>query len=84
MTERARKMRAQYQMQAQSLKQRIEMRINRVPKKLWKMTMGDLLAQTEGADVVEAATARKLVGDVKRLRFVLSATKIHVKSLTPT
>lgn len=47
------------------------MRINRVPKKLWKMTMGDLLAQAEGPDVIKAAAARKLVGDVKRLRFVV-------------
>ncbi|PWW79188.1 hypothetical protein C7212DRAFT_349160 [Tuber magnatum] len=44
-TERARKLRAQYTMQARSLKQRVEMRINRVPKKLWGMKMGDLLAQ---------------------------------------
>ena len=41
-TERARKLRAQYALQAQSLRTRIEMRINRIPSGLRKMKMGDL------------------------------------------
>lgn len=56
-------------MQALSLRQRIEMRINRVPKKAWKMTMGALLAQSEGRDAAIAAPVRKLVQDVQKLRY---------------
>jgi len=77
-TERARKLRVQYTMQARSLKQRIEMRINRVPKKLWGMKMGDLLAQHSNKNKEPKAIMPKLgprgakgfVEDVKRLRFV--------------
>lgn len=41
-TERARKLRIQYKLQAQSLRARIEMRINRVPSSLRRTKMGDL------------------------------------------
>lgn len=78
-TERAKKLRAQYSMQARSLKQRIEMRINRVPKKLWGATMGELLAQAGPAVTgnssgpvstkLNAVAVKGFVEDVKRLRF---------------
>ncbi|KAK2593810.1 hypothetical protein QQS21_008468 [Conoideocrella luteorostrata] len=42
-TERARRLRAQYQLQAQGLRSRIEIRINRIPMSLRKLKMGDLL-----------------------------------------
>ncbi|OAA64936.1 Borealin-lik [Cordyceps fumosorosea ARSEF 2679] len=42
-TERARRLRAQYHLQAQGLRSRIEIRINRIPTALRKMKMGDLL-----------------------------------------
>ncbi|MCJ1279385.1 hypothetical protein MMC21_007209 [Puttea exsequens] len=42
-TERARKLRAQYALQAQSLRTRIELRINRIPTSLRKANMGELL-----------------------------------------
>ncbi|OJD17411.1 hypothetical protein AJ78_02483 [Emergomyces pasteurianus Ep9510] len=44
-TERARKLRAQYALQAQDLRARIERRINRIPVALRKAKMGDLLAK---------------------------------------
>ncbi|OAX85526.1 hypothetical protein ACJ72_00064 [Emergomyces africanus] len=44
-TERARKLRAQYALQAQDLRGRIERRINRIPVALRKAKMGDLLAK---------------------------------------
>ncbi|KAL1984408.1 hypothetical protein VTN96DRAFT_9187 [Rasamsonia emersonii] len=50
-TERARKLRAQYALQAQDLRARIERRVNRVPVALRKVTMGELLEKY-------AATAR--------------------------
>ncbi|KAF7550443.1 hypothetical protein G7Z17_g5716 [Cylindrodendrum hubeiense] len=42
-TERARRLRAQYNLQAQGLRSRIEIRINRIPVSLRKIKMGDLL-----------------------------------------
>ncbi|KAF6236610.1 hypothetical protein HO173_005391 [Letharia columbiana] len=42
-TERARKLRAQYALQAQSLRTRIELRINRIPTSLRNANMGELL-----------------------------------------
>ncbi|PGH36489.1 hypothetical protein GX50_00676 [[Emmonsia] crescens] len=44
-TERARKLRAQYALQAQDLRGRIERRVNRIPVALRKAKMGDLLAK---------------------------------------
>ncbi|PSR99376.1 Borealin N terminal-domain-containing protein [Coniella lustricola] len=41
-TERARKLRAQYNLQAQGLRTRIEIRVNRIPGALRKAKMGDL------------------------------------------
>lgn len=66
-------------MQAQALKQRIEMRINRVPKKLWDVTMGELLAQHGPVAIPGGPVSAKLntsavkgfVEDIKRLRFSL-------------
>lgn len=42
-TERARKLRAQYALQAQGLRTRLEMRVNRIPQGLRKRKMQDLL-----------------------------------------
>ncbi|KAI0172318.1 Borealin N terminal-domain-containing protein [Hypoxylon sp. FL1284] len=42
-TERARRLRAQYNIQAQQLRSRVEMRINRIPTALRKAVLGDLL-----------------------------------------
>ncbi|QPH00007.1 hypothetical protein C2857_003104 [Epichloe festucae Fl1] len=42
-TERARRLRAQYQLQAQGLRSRIEIRINRIPMSLRKLKIGHLL-----------------------------------------
>ena len=41
-TERARKLRAQYALQAQSLRTRVELRINRIPTALRKANIGEL------------------------------------------
>ncbi|KAI0014663.1 Borealin N terminal-domain-containing protein [Xylariomycetidae sp. FL0641] len=46
-TERARRLRAQYNIQAQQLRSRVEMRINRIPTSLRKKTMGDLLHKSQ-------------------------------------
>ncbi|KXJ88251.1 Borealin N terminal-domain-containing protein [Microdochium bolleyi] len=46
LTERARRLRAQYNVQAQHLRSRVEMRINRIPTALRKTTMGELLSKS--------------------------------------
>ncbi|KAI0526148.1 hypothetical protein F5B22DRAFT_271106 [Xylaria bambusicola] len=45
-TERARRLRAQYNIQAQQLRSRVEMRVNRVPTTLRKLRMEDLPKRT--------------------------------------
>lgn len=42
-TERARRLRAQYHLQAQGLRSRVEIRLNRIPTALRRATMGELL-----------------------------------------
>ncbi|KAL4958372.1 Borealin N terminal-domain-containing protein [Aspergillus filifer] len=48
-TERARKLRAQYALQAQDLRSRIERRVNRIPVALRKASMGELLEKHNAA-----------------------------------
>ncbi|KAI0012925.1 hypothetical protein F4779DRAFT_566219 [Xylariaceae sp. FL0662B] len=45
-TERARRLRAQYNIQAQQLRSRVEMRVNRIPTALRRLKMGDLLSKS--------------------------------------
>ncbi|KAI4124533.1 MAG: hypothetical protein LQ338_004744 [Usnochroma carphineum] len=58
-TERARKLRAQYALQAQSLRTRIELRVNRIPKSMRKQNMGELfekyLESTEQTSKAESS-----------------------------
>ncbi|MCJ1368458.1 hypothetical protein MMC16_007602 [Acarospora aff. strigata] len=51
-TDRARKLRAQYAQQAQSLRSRLEFRLHRIPTSLRKANMGELLAKYN--DMVKA------------------------------
>lgn len=44
-TERARKLRAQYMLQAQGLRSRIEIRVNRIPTTLRRANMGELFVK---------------------------------------
>ena len=77
-TERARKLRAQYALQAQSLRTRLELRLNRIPMALRKANMGELLAKytesmRQGQETI--STAAKAVKSVK--------TKAGAKILPP-
>lgn len=56
-TERARRLRAQYHLQAQGLRSRIEIRINRIPMALRKMRMEDLLLKYTEKEQRSAAAA---------------------------
>lgn len=61
-TERARKLRNQYKLQAQSLRAHIEMRINRVPSSLRRSKMGDLdSARTGPSEPVEQTNQMKII-----------------------
>ena len=79
-TERARKLRAQYALQAQSLRTRIELRVNRIPKSLRKANMGELLekyiemSQPKQKGAVEATKVVKSVNEpiAPRNRIVIS------------
>ncbi|ODA81886.1 hypothetical protein RJ55_00391 [Drechmeria coniospora] len=57
-TERARRLRAQYGLQAQGLRSRIEIRINRIPTSLRRAKMGDLLAKYLDQEQKRLASSR--------------------------
>lgn len=56
-TERARKLRAQYALQSQTLRSRIEIRVNRIPMALRRANMGELLAQYQSGESRKAGLA---------------------------
>lgn len=61
-TERARKLRAQYALQAQGLRTRIEIRVNRIPMSLRKVKMEDLMrkhGETASKAVASVAAASR-------------------------
>ncbi|TFA98094.1 hypothetical protein CCMA1212_010121 [Trichoderma ghanense] len=81
-TERARRLRAQYHLQAQGLRSRIEIRLNRIPTALRKATMGDLLLKY--AEQVQRAPSRPLPQPVKDLPLLPSPQKpIHQTTRAP-
>ncbi|KAI6780173.1 Nbl1 / Borealin N terminal [Emericellopsis cladophorae] len=57
-TERARRLRAQYSLQAQGLRSRIEIRVNRIPMALRKMRMEDLVLKYSEKEQKSTMTAR--------------------------
>ncbi|KAE8378438.1 Borealin N terminal-domain-containing protein [Aspergillus bertholletiae] len=69
-TERARKLRAQYALQAKDLRARIERRINRIPIALRKANMGELLEKYNAAlrAQQENTSPRKLISPIKGSR----------------
>ncbi|OGM39718.1 hypothetical protein ABOM_011508 [Aspergillus bombycis] len=70
-TERARKLRAQYALQANDLRARIERRTNRIPVALRKVNMGELLEKHNTAlrAQQENTSPRKLISPIKGSRF---------------
>ena len=83
-TERARKLRAQYAMQAQSLRSRIELRVNRIPTALRKTNMGELYAKYENSHNGEETTAAKgEPSKVPTVKLPLPEKTIQVKDAMP-
>ncbi|XRM44850.1 hypothetical protein ABZX51_007957 [Aspergillus tubingensis] len=70
LTERARKLRAQYALQANDLRARIERRVNRIPVALRKATMGELLEKHMASIRAQQAnlSPRKLLSPAKASR----------------
>ncbi|RHZ73106.1 hypothetical protein CDV55_107911 [Aspergillus turcosus] len=75
-TERARKLRAQYALQAHDLRSRIERRINRIPIALRKATMGELLEKHNNAARMQqtAVSPKKHASPGKGTRNLTSAS----------
>ncbi|PYH48007.1 uncharacterized protein BP01DRAFT_353898 [Aspergillus saccharolyticus JOP 1030-1] len=81
-TERARKLRAQYALQAHDLRARIERRINRIPIALRKANMGELLEKHMRAHQ-ENTSPRKLLSPAKASRnfaAISISPKLHKAS----
>ncbi|KEZ44508.1 hypothetical protein SAPIO_CDS3525 [Scedosporium apiospermum] len=74
-TERARRLRAQYNLQAQGLRSRIEIRVNRIPISLRKMIMGELLAKLEKQQERAGASTRPPPVPMKDIHPRLSPQK---------
>ena len=79
-TERARKLRAQYALQAQSLRTRIELRINRIPTSLRKANMGELFEKYKVASKLEEKTTSEGPVPAESNSGAVSAQKSAVKS----
>ncbi|MCJ1388098.1 hypothetical protein MMC18_000942 [Xylographa bjoerkii] len=86
-TERARKLRAQYALQAQSLRTRVESRVNRIPKNLRTAKVGELLLKyadsiQRGEEIV-AGTTVKLVStktkekEIANTNLQAAKTELH-------
>ncbi|KAF4634243.1 hypothetical protein G7Y89_g3865 [Cudoniella acicularis] len=74
-TERARKLRAQYMLQAQGLRSRIEMRVNRIPMALRRANMGELLLK------YNEMTAKNAHRSPERPRITKSPSKNRVQDI---
>ena len=72
-TERARKLRAQYMMQAQGLRTRIEIRVNRIPMALRRANMGELFSKHEDAGRQQSTTANS--STIVRATVVAASSK---------
>lgn len=77
-TERARKLRAQYALQAQGLRARLEMRVNRIPQALRKRNIQDLL--DEHADNAKPKPAAPLpAADIRAKAIEYPASRVSLK-----
>ncbi|EYE90199.1 uncharacterized protein EURHEDRAFT_527198 [Aspergillus ruber CBS 135680] len=83
-TERARKLRAQYALQTHDLRARIERRVNRIPVALRKAKMGDLL-EKHNASLRAHHSPRKVTSPAKRniTNTTAGASARRVRKLSP-
>ncbi|KAL1893615.1 hypothetical protein Cpir12675_004045 [Ceratocystis pirilliformis] len=65
-TERARRLRAQYNLQAQSLRTRVEIRLNRIPMSLQKLTMAELVKRHVQQQERSAQIAAKIAAGMTK------------------
>ncbi|MCJ1313492.1 hypothetical protein MMC25_007171 [Agyrium rufum] len=88
-TKRARKLRAQYALQAQSLRTRVELRVNRIPTALRSERMGDLLlkyieAEKKKQDDKEPPAAMKAAVGKSKVTRSAAARKKPAESVALT
>ncbi|KAJ0121432.1 hypothetical protein J7T55_008596 [Diaporthe amygdali] len=85
-SERARKLRAQYNLQAQGLRTRIEIRVNRIPMALRKSKMGDLADkhQNELEQPKKRTRAQPPQGESTKASRVLSPASSNIRTLPRT
>lgn len=87
LTERARKLRSQYIMQAQGLRSRLDLRVNRIPTAMRKRTMGELLQQYMEMDkktepvMLHSAQANIVISPFKSL---MQVNESHERQVSPT
>lgn len=82
-TERARRLRAQYALQTHDLRARIERRVNRIPVSLRKANMGELLEKHQ-ALLRAQASPRKITSPAKNSRNITNISVDHEKSQSHT
>ena len=87
LTERARKLRAQYAMQAQGLRSRIELRVNRIPTAMRKKTIGELLQKymesTNKAQIAPVLTTRTVVKN-SPAKNLMQVNQSHDRPISPS
>ncbi|KAL8816828.1 MAG: hypothetical protein Q9191_008260, partial [Dirinaria sp. TL-2023a] len=74
-TERARKLRAQYALQAQSLRARIELRTNRIPTSMRKANMGELYEKYQQAAKPAAPKTSEENGEQEKVKSPVKDVK---------
>ncbi|RKF61081.1 hypothetical protein OnM2_045009 [Erysiphe neolycopersici] len=79
-TERARRLRAQYALQAKGLRTRVEIRINRIPVAVRRLKMGDLLLKYSEKPMEDKVSQSKT--DLKSLERIPPQT-LSIASLLP-
>ncbi|MCJ1474317.1 hypothetical protein MMC13_002975 [Lambiella insularis] len=88
-TERARKLRAQYALQAQSLRTRVELRVNRIPKNLRTAKMGELLLKyaelsQRNEDPIATTTVKPAISNTPKEKITNEEPKAAVTFTTST
>lgn len=79
-TERARKLRAQYALQAQGLRTRVELRINRIPSSLRGANIGELFLKYQEATKPAQNDVSPQYKGVQSAKDISSANKVDKSS----
>ncbi|KAG9232675.1 Borealin N terminal-domain-containing protein [Amylocarpus encephaloides] len=78
-TERARKLRAQYALQAQGLRTRVEIRVNRIPTALRRAKMGDLFTKHNNATMKNDVASNNAHKNQQRIEKANTPSKARME-----